>query len=386
MATTVFRYFVLWLLGMSLRVTQFALPPLIPDIRASLGFGAAVIAVLGALPILLFAAGAVAGSLIISRYGVARAVVSGLVAVAAFSALRGLSGSATLLFAGTVGMGLGIAVLQPSMPVLVSVWMPDRIGAATAVYTNGLFVGQTLGAGLTLPLMMPLAGGNWRAAIAAWSVPVAVTTVLFAVSAGTVAGQSAKLERAFPDWRDRRTWQIGLLMGSGVSVTFAANLFLPDFLIATARGELVVPALTTMSLVQVLVPVAVLAFPHTLIGRRTPLLVAGVGLFAAALWTTVSSGTEVIVLAGVLGFLSAFILALCVALPPWLARPDAVHHVSAGMFAVAYGCAAVYPVVGGGAADLAGNAAVALVPNVAGVLVLIAMAAVVDLRRRPSER
>ena len=53
--------------------------------------------------------------------------------------------------------------MQPSMPPLVRAWLPDRIGFATAVYTNGLLIGEVLPVALTLPLVLPLVGGSWRA-------------------------------------------------------------------------------------------------------------------------------------------------------------------------------------------------------------------------------
>lgn len=379
--TDFYRYLLLWLIGISMRVTQLAVAPLIPEIRLDLGLSSTAIGILGTLPLLLFAAGAIAGSLIIFRFGVRQAILIGLLAVAAFSALRGVSGSTAFLFAGTVGMGLGIALLQPAMPTLVKNWLPEKIGIATAVYTNGLLIGQTLGAGLTLPFVKPLAGGHWTGAIAGWSALVVLVALLFVLDRNIRTAAARAATRWWPDWSDRRTWQIGLLLGSGSSIYFAANTFLPDILNQTGRGALIAPTLGAMSLFQIPAPLLVLFFSKQLVGSRMPFIVTGIVALIASFLIVGSSGREIIFLAGILGFCTAFVLTLCLALPAWLVAQEKVHYLAAGMFAVAYGIAVVYPVLGGALWDFTGKALHALFPNIAGLLVVIGMALVVDLKR-----
>jgi len=41
-------------------------------------------------------------------------------------------------------MCLGIAIMQPALPPLVRMWAPTRIGFATALYTNGLLIGEVI--------------------------------------------------------------------------------------------------------------------------------------------------------------------------------------------------------------------------------------------------
>ena len=57
-------------------------------------------------------------------------------------------------------------------------WLPEKIGLATAVYSNGLLVGELLAVPLTLPVVLPLVGGSWRLSFVAWSVPVLATAAL----------------------------------------------------------------------------------------------------------------------------------------------------------------------------------------------------------------
>ena len=68
--------------------------------------------------------------------------------------------------------------MQPSLPPLVRAWLPHRIGFGTAVYTNGLLVGEILAVSLTLPLVLPLVGGSWRLGLVAWGVPCIIIAVV----------------------------------------------------------------------------------------------------------------------------------------------------------------------------------------------------------------
>ena len=82
------------------------------------------------------------------------------------------------LYAMTIVMGAGVAIMQVTMPPAVRAWLPQRIAFATAVYTNGLLVGEILPVALMLPLVLPLVGGSWQWGFAFWSVPVAVIALL----------------------------------------------------------------------------------------------------------------------------------------------------------------------------------------------------------------
>ena len=146
----------LFLAGVGLRITVLAVPPVIPLLHADLGLTQTGLGILSGLPSLMFAWAAVPGSLLIARLGARPTLVLGLTATALASALRGAASEVVLLDAATLAMGLGIAVMQPSLPPLVRAWLPRGIGFGTAVYTSGLLIGEVLVVWLTIPLV---AGG-----------------------------------------------------------------------------------------------------------------------------------------------------------------------------------------------------------------------------------
>ena len=141
---------------------------------------------------LLLALAATLGSMIISRFDARRTVIVGLMLLAVSSALRGVGPSLVMLFAMTLVMGASVAILQPALPSLVYHWAPSHVGMATAVYSNGLLMGELIGAGLTTQLVLPLAG-NWRLALAFWGiVPLVTAPILWQLTPALVAVEAVR--------------------------------------------------------------------------------------------------------------------------------------------------------------------------------------------------
>src|SRR5260221_10968578 len=172
------RLLLLWLGGIDLRLTLLSVPPLIPNIHHALHLDEKAVGALVSLPVLLLASAAVPGSLLVARFGLRIALVFGLGTIAVFGAVRGFGPSVFVLFGATFLMGVGVAVSQPAFPALVREWFPTRIALATAAFSNGVLIGETLPTVFTAPVgVLPAAHGDWRWAIAMWSVVVLVTAV-----------------------------------------------------------------------------------------------------------------------------------------------------------------------------------------------------------------
>src|SRR5258705_3895425 len=183
----------LWLAGIATRLTILAIPPVIPLIRDELQMTEAQVGFLVALPVLMFAIAAVPGSLLVARLGTGATLLAGVILTAIAGAARGSAGDIWQLAAITVLMGVGVAVIQPTLPAIVREWMPGRLGLGTATYANGMLTAVMLAPALTIPVVLPLVGGSWRLDLALWSVPVLATAILFVVLAPgrSAAGASA---------------------------------------------------------------------------------------------------------------------------------------------------------------------------------------------------
>jgi MFS transporter, CP family, cyanate transporter len=376
----------LWLAGAALRMTVLAVPPLLPLIHGDLDLSETDIGILAGLPSLLFAAAAVPGSLVIARFGAKAALITGLLVTALASAARGAAIDVGTLFAATVGMGLGIAVMQPALPPIVRAWLPDRIGFATAVYTNGLLVGEILAVSLTLPLVLPLAGGNWRAAIAFWGLPVVLIALLVALlgphpRAAARAAQAPR-RRWWPDWRDARIWQLGFLFGSVNSIYFSTNAFLPEYLAHAGAPELIGSSLSALNIGQLPASLMMLSLTGRLMGRPWAFALAGLLALASVLGILFTTQAWVVFWAGMLGFADAIAFVLILALPPLLSAPDDAHRTAAGMFTISYSCAVAIPIIGGLAWDASGIAIVSFVPIGLCAVVIGTLPFCIDFHRR----
>ena len=346
---------------------MLAVPPVIPLIHGSLRLSQAQVAALATLPVLLFSFAAVPGSMLIARFGAFAVLVAGTLLTGLASAARAAAIDASMLFAATFAMGVGIALMQPSLPSVVRQWVPQRVALGTAVYTNGLFIGEALAASLTIPFVLPAVDGSWRWALVAWSLPViAIAMAGWWIGGGKRAGAAAAPAGStrlwWPDWRSPITWRLGLISGGTSSLYFGTNAFLPDYLGKLGRADLLGPALSANNWLQIPASLLLLVFAGRLIGRRWP-VVAGGCLFVASTFGIVgSSGAGVVLWSGLIGFCSAWVLTITLALPPMLVEPRDLPRVSAAMFAIGYLCAIVTPVIGGFLWDLTGEAWTAFVP------------------------
>jgi CP family cyanate transporter-like MFS transporter len=374
----------LWLAGNGTRLTILAIPPVIPLIRMDLGLSETAVGIVSGLPPVLFALAAVPGALLIARFGALQTLVFGLVIGALAASLRAVSPDVFVLYLTTIGAAFGVSVMHVALPPLVREWLPQRIPFATAVYTNGLLVGEILPVALMLPLVMPLVGGSWRAGLAVWSVPmllIAAVILVFAPRQPRAAGPAAAVpKRWWPDWRNGVVWRLGLMLGSINSVYFATNAFLPDYLHALQREDLITEALTALNLGQFPASLLLLAIAGRLQRRAWPYLVAA-GLCVigfAGIFT--GNGVWIVTGCALLGFSAAGILVLMFALPPMLSAPEDLPRTTAAMFTISYSCAVIVPIISGLAWDMTHIPAVAFVPIALCPFLLAALALTFDFR------
>jgi len=364
------RLLLLWLGGIDLRLTMLAVPPVIPLIHRDLHLDETAVGALVSLPVLLLAAAAVPGALLIAKLGVRTALVIGLGSVALFGALRGLGPNTSVLFSSTFLMGLGVAVSQPVFPTLVREWFPTRIALATAAFSNGVLVGETVPTALTTPVgVLPIVHGDWRWAMAAWSAVVVITAAAIALYAPARTHRVAVPARWWPSWLEGQTLRIGIVMGMASAVYFGTNAYVPDFLDQSGRHQLIAPTLAVLNASQLLTAPAVALWENLLTSRAG--FLASAGLMALAqVGLLATPGAGVIFWAFVLGFAAALAFIVVLTLPPRLAAAGDVPRMSAGIFTMQYTTAFVLPLIAGALWDTTGIARLAFVPGVAGAILM----------------
>lgn len=352
----------LFLAGIAMRLTLLAVPPLIPLIHEELHMSETQIGLLIGLPLAVFAVAAVPGSLLIARIGSNLAIVAGVALAALAGAARGAAVNVWTLYVAAIVTGLGIAVMQPAMPMLVREWMPARIAAGTIAYSSGMVMGATLPPAVTLPLVLPLAGGSWRLDFVLWALPplaIALVFLLFGPkrrdhAVAVVAGARSRLW--WPDWKNPLVWLLGFGFGTNSAPFFAANAFLGDYLASRGQPDLFGPTLSALNGAQIVGLFVLIAMVGRLQRRAWPFLLFGPAMAAAFVgFIFVSSPFGIIVCAALVGISTSITMTAVLALPPVLAAPADVSRTAAGMLTITYTCAIVIPTLCGALWDITGK-------------------------------
>jgi MFS transporter, CP family, cyanate transporter len=376
----------LWLAGAAMRIPLLAVPPVIRLIHDDLHMTETEVGLLIGIPLIMFALAAVPGSLLIARAGAGLIAVGGLLITSLAAAGRAAAFDLWTLYAMTVVMGFGVAIMQPALPTLVRQWLPDHVALGTAVSSNGLLVGVAAGPALTIPLVLPLTGQSWRLDFLVWSVPGLIAALLFLVVVTRLPPRADANDSAprqwWPDWKNPLIWLLGLTFGSNNAFYYAVNAFLPDYLNSAGRAELIGPALGWLNVSQLVASFVLMATAQWLHRRAWPYLVFGLMPAVGVLGIVLLDGVWIVLAASVTGFSLAVTFVVTFALPPVLSPPDDVHRMAGGMFAISYAIAVVIPVICGALWDLTGVPWMAFLPVGACALTLTTLGIVLTLRSR----
>ena len=365
----------LWLVGWTLRITILAAPPLATRIADTFGLAEAGVAALTMLPVFAVAFGAIPAALIINRFGLRAAIVGGIVIMIGASTARGYVPSITMLFSLSVLMGLGVAVFQTALPAATRVWTPNHIALGNAVFLNGMMVGELSGAGLTLPMVLPLAGGDWRMALVIWAIPILLIAILVLFMRlpdsqdefGEDIYNNIAPKTSLPRWNDTRVWQYGLLFAGSIVAFFVINAFVGTVLRERSESQALGGLLFAYNATPLLASFMVLARPKW-IGVRGPIALSALLSVVGLAGFTFLTGWLSWIAAVITGLATTIWLILLASLPATIAKGRAVTRLNAGITLIGYGIAFVLPVIGGWLAERMDWIEIALIPSLVFVL------------------
>lgn len=246
-------YALVTLVGFNLRSVILGVPPVLPLIQHDLQLSYAATGLLTALPILVLACAAWPSGLLVERIGGRTCVTIGLALLGAGAFLRALWPTAISLFLFTLLLSLGIAMSQTAIPTLVRRWFPGQIGLVTALFSDGLIIGEAVAAGATVPVMVQFLGRDaWKASFIFWSVPVVVLLVLWFWLAPPVhATASVQLpspeattssttsQNSTPPIKRKRVnaLHLGIMLGAGSLIYFGMNGWIASYNQAIHQGD-----------------------------------------------------------------------------------------------------------------------------------------------------
>lgn len=375
----------LWLAGVYLRIPVLVAPPLAPFISDELALSQALTGALTTLPILMLAIGSMPGSLAIARLGPRNTLALAMVIMVIGSAGRGLVPDTLTLMLASAVMGLGVAMMQPALPALLPRWLePHHLALGSAIYMNGMLMGEFIGAGITLPVLMPLLDNSWRATMLAWSLPA----LLVAAALFLPRRDRARPQRNvawLPDWRNPLTLRIGLLLGLSGSMFFGLNAYMGNLLQQQGHFEKLSEALFWYNIAQVFASLMMLKMARYWVGRRSLIIIMATISIIGTLGTVLFTGWWAIASATLMSFVAGILLILLVAVPPLVMPPEETGRLSAGTFLVGYTLAFSVPMLGGVLADWTGDVRHALMVMIAYSLLVLPLAFTLDLKKQKGQ-
>jgi len=224
--------------ALNLRPAIVAVGPLTDQLRADTGLGSAAVSLLTTLPLLCFGAFSMLAPRLSRRVGLEPALALAAILLIAGCALRLLPPVATL-FLGAGLAGVGIAIGNVLVPVVIKRDFPHRTGPMMALYSAMLNLGASLAAGLSVPLGHAL-DTDWRQTLALWGVFAALALVLWIpqlmhraqhVGSGTSGEPNVRV------WRSPLAWAVATFMGMQSLLFYALAAWLPTLLQDNGMGE-----------------------------------------------------------------------------------------------------------------------------------------------------
>lgn len=384
------------LVGINLRSVILAVPPVLPQIQHDLGLSYTATGLLTSLPVLMMAAAAWPSGALAGRIGARRSVALGLTLLGLGALLRAVWPVAALLFLFTALLSLGIAIAQTAMPVLARQWFPTRIGLASALYGDGLVLGEAIAAGATRPFILgPLGSDAWIATFVVWSVPVFLAVALWLALAPPAPPLNARREWRLTGLFGRHGGRaparqqprgrvsgvhLGILIGAGSLVFFGMNGWIAPYNVALGRQNETALALLVLNAAQLPVSLAMTPFAQRLAGRRWPFIAAGCVCAVAFTGWFLTPGALEPLWAALMGGSSAFVFVLGIALPPLLASKTEVARLTGQTLMLGYGVAFIGPLLGGGLWDTFGQPWLAFLPVAGAVVILLILGSLLPAR------
>lgn len=227
------------LIALNLRIPTTALGPLLPEIRADLDSGETFLSLLTTIPLALTLVVAPFVPQLATRFGMNRIIGWALVGIVGGTLIRSIPTTVTLL-AGTLILGIAIAIGTVLGPAAIASQRAQRRGPLTGVYTMALSLGPAMALGLTIP-MMRITGFDWRQTLALWSAVGIVAIALWAgytrsLNSTTTAALSSGLSVA-PVVREKtglrgaitdpRVWALAFYLGVTSLTFYTVSAWLP---------------------------------------------------------------------------------------------------------------------------------------------------------------
>lgn len=223
---------VIILISLNLRPSITAVGPLVAEIRTDTGLSSSLLGLLTTLPVLAFGIFSILTSLFTRKIGTEGTMVFALFILTGGIFMRAIP-THFALYAGTLILGIGIALGNVLLPGIVKKQFPKRAGLLTGIYSSMLGVGATIASGISVPLSEG-AGLGWRWTLAGWGILSALALLAWLPQLKT--NMPVIMKKSFrASIRDLGTsklaWHIAIFVGLQSLTFYTLTAWMPEMLV-----------------------------------------------------------------------------------------------------------------------------------------------------------
>ena len=214
-------------LGAVLRIPITSIPPVLTNIAAGLNVNVTSLGILTTLPLLAFAFFSPLAPKLAQKLGNEGAFVAVLLLMILGSGLRIFSVS--LMFVGTLLLGIGISQMNVLLPTIITANFPNKIGVYTSIYTFTMGFMTATASMLAVPITNAT---NWQSLIILLTIMIGLALIIWLPNLkfnqhlpakSVVIDQNPKLSV----WKNKNAWLLLIFMGIQSAVFYTSIAWLP---------------------------------------------------------------------------------------------------------------------------------------------------------------
>lgn len=246
------------LVALNLRPSMAAVGPLLSAIRGDIPLSFSAASLLTTLPVMAMGLAMFFGIGISRRLGEQRTVILSLSIIGLATLSRLMLDSAPQLIGSAVLAGMGIALIQALMPVLIKSRFPDHVALCMGLYVTSIMGGAALAASFS-PLVL-LQTGSWRIGLAIWAALALLALLAWWTQSIPPSIQNTPVgKESF--MRNSRAWLLALFFGLGTASYTCVLAWLAPYYVEQGWSEqhagLLLGFLTAMEVISGLLTPAI---------------------------------------------------------------------------------------------------------------------------------
>ncbi len=270
------------LMASNMRSPIVALGSIAPVVQDALGLSAAHIGWLGAIPMLMFALGALVSPAIGKRYGLENTLIAVVIVLTAGIIMRSTWTTWNGFLIGTILLSLAIGFANTLVAPVIKQHTPGNIALVTSMFSLTMSVMAGIVSGLVYPLSEQV---GWQWALGGWaslSIAALVAWIILRLKLGSsnkmplvTLTENEAAQEVTSVWKSALAWQLAIFMGLQSLLFYTIAAFLPSIWISKGLSE--VEAGSMASIFQFMAPIAIIGMTWLIRKRGVRLQTVAIG-------------------------------------------------------------------------------------------------------------